>query len=109
MQQGNYQYALHIFTSIINKDPKWSEAWNKRATLLYLMEEYDRSLRDIKHVLELEPRHFGALSGRAQIYIKLENYEKALIDLNQVKKIYPASIGSEIIPELKNLINGLNI
>ena len=26
MQQGNYQYALHIFTSIINKDPKWSEA-----------------------------------------------------------------------------------
>ena len=64
IQQRNYQYALHIFTKIINKDPKWSEAWNKRATLLYLMGDYDRSLSDIKHVLELEPRHFGALSGR---------------------------------------------
>ena len=83
--------------------------WNKRATLLYLMGDYDRSLRDIKHVLELEPRHFGALSGRVQIYIKLENYEKALIDLSQIKKIYPTSIGNKIIPELKNLINGLNI
>ena len=109
MQQGNYQYALHIFTSFINKDPKWSEAWNKRATLLYLMGDYDRSLRDIKHGLELEPRHFGALSGRVQIYIKLENYQKPLIDLYQIKKIYPKSIGNEIIPELKNLINGLNI
>jgi tetratricopeptide (TPR) repeat protein len=109
MQQRNYQYALHIFTSIINKDPNWSESWNKRATLLYLIEDYDRSLKDIKHVLELEPRHFGALSGRAQIYIKLENYEKAIIDLNQVKKIHPTSISNEIILELKNLINGLNI
>jgi len=73
------------------------------------MEDYDKSLKDIKHVLELELRHFGALSGRAQIYIKLENYEKAIIDLNQVKKIHPTSIGNEIIPGLKNLINGLNI
>ena len=57
------------------------------------MEEYDRSLKDIKHVIELEPRHFGALSGRAQTYIKLENYEKAIIDLYQVKKfILQASV-----------------
>jgi len=57
------------------------------------MKVYDRSLKDIKHLLEVEPRHFGALSGRAQIYIKLENYEKAIIDLNQVKKfILQASV-----------------
>ena len=109
MYRGNYQYALQIFTNIIHTDPGWSEAWNKRATLLYLMNDFQKSLKDIDHTLKLEPRHFGALSGRAQIYIKLEEYEKALDDLKKVKNIHPTSGGNEIIPELEKFIKGLNI
>ena len=109
MYKGNYQYALQIFTNIIHRDPNWSEAWNKRATLLYLMNDFQRSLKDIDHTLKLEPRHFGALSGRAQIYIKLEEYEKAIDDLKKIKNIYPTSVGNEIIPELEKFIKGLNI
>ena len=109
MYRGNYQFALQIFTNIINRDPSWSEAWNKRATLLYLMNDFQRSLKDIDHTLKLEPRHFGALSGRAQIYIKLEQYEKALDDLKKIKNIHPTSVGNEIISELEKFIKGLNI
>ena len=109
MYRGNYQFALQIFTNIIHRDPGWSEAWNKRATLLYLMNDFQRSLKDIDHTLKLEPRHFGALSGRAQIYIKLEQYEKALDDLKKIKNIHPTSVGNEIIPELEKFIKGLNI
>ena len=109
MYRGNYQFALQIFTNIIHRDPDWSEAWNKRATLLYLMNDFQRSLKDIDHTLKLEPRHFGALSGRAQIYIKLEEYEKALDDLKKIKNIHPTSGGNEIIPELEKFIKGLNI
>ena len=109
MYRGNYQYALQIFTNIIYEDPVWSEAWNKRATLLYLMNDFQKSLKDIDHTLKLEPRHFGALSGRAQIYIKLEEYEKALVDLKKLKNIHPTSGGNEIIPELEKFIKGLNI
>ena len=109
MYRRNYHYALQIFTNIIYRDPGWSEAWNKRATLLYLMNDFQRSLKDIDHTLKLEPRHFGALSGRAQIYIKLEEYEKALDDLKKIKNIHPTSVGNEIIPELEKFIKGLNI
>jgi len=109
MYRGNYQYALRIFTNIIYEDPGWAEAWNKRATLLYLMNDFQKSLKDIDHTLKLEPRHFGALSGRAQIYIKLEEYEKALVDLKKLKNIHPTSGGNEIIPELEKFIKGLNI
>ena len=28
--------AVEIFTKVIDKDPSWAEAWNKRATVLYL-------------------------------------------------------------------------
>ena len=29
--------AIIIFTEVINKDPSWAEAWNKRATVLYML------------------------------------------------------------------------
>ena len=109
MYQGQYDYALKVFTSIIEKDPEWSEAWNKRATLLFLMKDYQKSLDDISRVLNLEPRHFGALSGRAQIYIDLELYQKALSDLKEAQKIHPVIRGNRLINELEKLINGENV
>ena len=109
MYQGQYDYALKVFTNIIETDPDWSEAWNKRATLLFLMKDYQKSLDDISIVLDLEPRHFGALSGRAQIYIDLELYQEALKDLQDAKKIHPVIRGNKLIDELEKLINGQSV
>ncbi len=109
MYQGQYDYALEVFTNIIETDSEWSEAWNKRATLLFLMKDYKKSLSDISKVLDLEPRHFGALSGRAQIYIDLELYQKALTDLKDARKIHPVIRGNKLINELEKLINGENV
>ncbi len=109
MYQGQYDYALKVFTNIIDNDPKWSEAWNKRATLLFFMQEYQKSLNDITQVLNLEPRHFGALSGRAQIYITLEQYQKALEDLRKAKEIHPVIRGNVLIKKIEELVNGQKI
>ena len=109
MYEGNYLYALRVFDNIIKSDPKWSEAWNKRATLLFLMKKYQQSLNDINIVLSIEPRHFGALSGRAQIFIRLEEYQKALDALKEAKKIHPIIKGDNLIKELEKLIKGFSI
>ena len=71
MYHQQYKMALKLFTDVIIEDPKWAEGWNKRATLLFILGDYEKSLDDIEKVLDLEPRHFGALSGRAQIYLSL--------------------------------------
>ena len=105
MENGQHRYAYKIFSNIIFEDPNWSEAWNKRATVLFLMKEYDLSLIDIEKTLNLEPRHFGALSGRAQIFIDQKEYQKALDNLIQTKKIYPLSKGNNIIPKLEKILN----
>ena len=98
--------AYEIFTQIINIDPNWSEAWNKRALVLYLMKRHKSSLNDIKKTLSLEPRHFGALSGRALNYIELKEYEKAIKSYKQAQKIYPVIEGAKkMIPQLQELIN----
>ena len=105
MENGQHRYAYKIFSNIIFEDPNWSEAWNKRATVLFLMKEYDLSLIDIEKTLDLEPRHFGALSGRAQIYIDMKEYQKALDNLMQTKEIYPLSKGIKVIPKLEKILN----
>ena len=109
MYQGQYEYALKVFTNIIKADSEWSEAWNKRATLLFYMKDYQKSLKDISKVLDLEPRHFGALSGQAQIYIALKEYEKAIESLKKAQKINPIIKGNELIIVLEALIKKQSI
>ena len=70
--------AVSIFTDTIEIDPNWAEAWNKRATVYYLLGEFQKSQNDIDKVLKLEKRHFGALAGQGLVNIKLKNYEKDL-------------------------------
>ena len=104
IQYGNYDYALKIFDNILATDPEWSEAWNKRATVFFLMKQYKKSLSDIERVLKIESRHFGALSGQARIFIKLQEYEKAIISLKKALKFYPTFRSGELIPEIERLI-----
>ena len=104
MQYGDYNYALKIFDNIIDTDPKWSEAWNKRATVYFLMSQFTNSLGDIDKVLNIEPRHFGALSGQARIFIKLQEYEKAIKSIERALRFYPSFKSGEMIPEIKRLI-----
>ena len=61
---GNYLKAEQIFTKIILSDPNYVEGWNKRATIRYLLGDFEKSLEDINQVLTRQPRHFGAISVR---------------------------------------------
>ena len=104
MQYGDYNYALKVFNNILESDPKWSEAWNKRATVYFLMSQFTDSLNDIDKVLVIEPRHFGALSGQARIFIKLQEYEKAIKSIEEALKFYPTFRNRELITEIEKLI-----
>lgn len=70
--------ALHTFSRIIERRPDFAEGWNKRATLYYLLGEYERSLADCDEVMKRNPYHFGALSGYGMIFMRLGQPETAL-------------------------------
>ena len=89
MSQNNLESAYKTFTKTINLDPNWAEAWNKRATVLYLMGKYELSQADINKVLEIENRHFGALSGQGLVQTALKNYQKAIDSYIEVHKVHP--------------------
>ena len=98
MSQNQLTSAHNVFSKAIELDPNWAEAWNKRATVLYLMGNYELSQKDIDMVLSLEKRHFGALSGQGLVQIALKNYEKALDSLSLMVDLYfSLTIESEIV------------
>ena len=89
MSKNQFTSAHNVFSKAIELDPKWAEAWNKRATVLYLMGNYELSQKDIDEVLKLEKRHFGALSGQGLVQTALKNYQKAIDSYIEAHKIHP--------------------
>ena len=105
VRDQNYLKAKDIFTEVINLDQSWAEAWNKRATVLYLLGYFEDSQRDIDKVLELESRHFGALAGQGLVNIQLKNYEKAISSYEKALKIYPSMKSPDLmIKQIKKMI-----
>jgi len=85
MEQGRLPEAAAVFGDVIARAPGFAEGWNKRATVYYLMGEYDRSLADCEEVIRRNPIHFGALSGFGLNYLEkgdlpraVEYFERAL-------------------------------
>lgn len=72
----------------------FAEAWNKRATLHYLLGNYEESLADIEQVLELEPRHFGALSGKGLVHLQRGELTRAKEAFTALLSVHPNSPGA---------------
>ena len=89
MSQSKLETAYKTFTKTIELDSNWAEAWNKRATVLYLMGKYELSQADIDQVLKLEGRHFGALTGQGLVQTALKNYQKAIDSYIEAHKVHP--------------------
>ena len=110
IQDQQLNRAIDVFTEAIELDPTWAEAWNKRATVFYMVGEFQKSQNDIDKVLELEERHFGALAGQGMVNIQLKNYDKAKRSYQKAQEIYPAMKSSKVmIEQIEELIKRQSI
>ncbi len=106
MNAGRYDEALRHFNRVIEIDPSFAEGWNRRATLHYLMGQFDASVRDIQETLVREPRHFGALSGLGLINSALERWESAIKAYEEALRLDPHLVGAkQNIEDLKKKLN----
>ena len=95
MTRRDLRRALRYFEQVVAIAPEFSEGWNKRATIHYLLDNHEESLHDIGKTLELEPRHFGALAGRGLVLMELDREEEALTAFEEALAIHPRLIGAQ--------------
>jgi tetratricopeptide (TPR) repeat protein len=81
--------ALKLLDAVIKLRPEYVEAWNRRATIYYLQNDYSRSMEDIRQVLIREPRHFGALAGLGMIMQETGDEKHALEAFRKALAINP--------------------
>jgi tetratricopeptide (TPR) repeat protein len=97
---GRFPTAIALLDKLVAEYPDYAEGWNQRATLYYLMGDFEHSIADCGKVLALEPRHFGALSGRALMYLQQGKRALALRDMAAALAIHPFLSEAALFPEL---------
>jgi tetratricopeptide (TPR) repeat protein len=110
MDAQQMDVALKLLDALVKLRPDWVEAWNRRATLYYLQNDYGRSLQDIQQVLIREPRHFGALAGLGMIMQDLGDNKRALDAFRKALAINPhMDKVPELVKTLSEKVEGRDI
>ena len=93
MQYQELRTAVTTFSELIDKAPQLSEAWNKRATVYWLLGDFPSSIRDICETIKREPRHFGAYSGLGMIRSQMNEPARAVAAFELARKYNPHIVG----------------
>jgi tetratricopeptide (TPR) repeat protein len=89
VESGVYDTAEVWLSDLITDFPNFAEAWNRRATLYYLVKNYYASLADCEVTTRLEPNHFGAWHGMGLNYLALGRYDSAAQAFKRALEIQP--------------------
>jgi len=108
--EKDYDLAIKLLDSIIVIKPDYVEAWNRRATVYNLKQDYGNALADIREVLVREPRHFGALAGLGMILQDMGDDKHALEAYRRALAIDPHLQNlSDVVKTLTEKVEGRDI
>jgi tetratricopeptide (TPR) repeat protein len=91
--RGRHREAEQLAGRLIERAPRFAEAYNQRAIVRFAEGRFAESADDCRKVLELNPYHFGALSGLGQCYLRLGRPEEARATFRRALDLQPYSDG----------------
>lgn len=110
LQEREYKTALALLDSIIEINPRYTEAWARRATLHFAQKDIYRSLADLRVVIAQEPRHYQALAGLGVILQDIGEDKRALEAYRRALEINPNLENiPEVVRRLKLKVEGRDI
>lgn len=103
LNRRDFEHAIEHFSRAIDCDPTFSEAYNQRAIVHYLMEQYDLSIADCQRTVEHMPIHFGAWAGMGHCHAHEGNLAEAVQCYERALEINPGLEGvRQAVTELRS-------
>mmetsp|Transcript_23426 Transcript_23426/g.34268 ORF Transcript_23426/g.34268 Transcript_23426/m.34268 type:complete len:173 (-) Transcript_23426:58-576(-) len=102
--RGDKEESLSIYNHIIESDPGYSEAWNKKATCHYMLGEMPQSINAAKSASDANPENFQAHAGLGLVYADTNQYKKAVNSFRKCLSFNPWSpVASRLCISLDHL------
>jgi tetratricopeptide (TPR) repeat protein len=95
LSEGNVAAANSILDDLVDALPDFAEAWNRRAVLKFMTQNYDLAIADCEMAIELNPAHFGALHGLGLCHAALGNYAAAIRAFRAALDLQPHAIENQ--------------
>lgn len=89
MSGKDFPLAVELMDRAVTLEPAWSEGWNRRATVFWLLSDQSAAIADLQRTLVLEPRHYEAWAALGRIYLAGEDKRRALEAFRRAAAIYP--------------------
>lgn len=106
----DYGLAIELLDRVLTLRPEWAEAWHRRATAFYLLDDPVRAVSDLQQALAREPRHFSAWAGLGHVLMAGENKKGALEAYRRAQAIHPHMERlKELIDRLKPDVDGTDL
>lgn len=92
MDEGRLSQAEETLNQLIGAHPDFAEAWNRRAVLYYLQQDFKRAVTDCQQTLRLVPFHFGALHGLGLCYAAQGELTDAIQTFKKALEVQPHAL-----------------
>ncbi|WP_246732882.1 tetratricopeptide repeat protein [Methylobacterium sp. BTF04] len=89
MSSQDYPLAVELMDRAVALEPGWSEGWNRRATVFWLLTDQIAAIADLQRTLVLEPRHYEAWAALGRIYLATDDKRRALDAFRRAAALYP--------------------
>lgn len=109
-KEKDYPLAIELLDRVLALQPGWAEAWYRRATLFYQLDDPVGAMADLHKALQIEPRHFSAWTGLGHILMASEDKPRALEAFRKALAINPKQDTVQtLVNRLTNEVGGQDI
>ncbi len=106
----DYPLAIELLDRVVTLQPNWAEAWYRRATVFYQIDDPVGAMADLHRALKIEPRHFNAWTGLGHIFMASDDKARALESYRRVLKLNPQlSTVKTLVDRLRYDVDGQDL
>jgi tetratricopeptide (TPR) repeat protein len=86
---GSYKEAVVAYTSAIELNPKYEDAYYNRGLAYYILGNHRQAVSDFDKVIEMRPDSPAYYTGRGLAYYNIDNYGQAIENFDKEIELFP--------------------